>query len=59
MVSKKLDTDKAAQISATEFKPLRDALVAWYSATDPRFQPEQVMNGALGVQFPSKQWKEW
>lgn len=59
MISKKLDTDKAAQISATEFKPLRDAVVAWYSASIPNFQPDQVMDSALGVRRSSGKWKDW
>ena len=52
MDSKKLATDKAAQISAAEFKPLRDALVALYQAASwPPFQPDQIMDH-LGITRP-------
>lgn len=60
MMSKKLATDKSAVISAAEFKPLRDAVIAFYSATlGPLFQPEQVMDWNLGTKFPSNKWKDW
>ena len=60
MMAKNLATDKTAQISAAEFKPLRDAVVAWYSATlGSLFQPDQVMDSGLGVKFPSGNWKNW
>jgi hypothetical protein len=49
MDAKKLATDKQALISAAQFKPLRDAVVALYlAASYPPFQPDQII-GSLGI----------
>ncbi len=59
MMSKQLSTSKTAEISAAEFRPLRDAVVAWYSAALFNFQPDRLMDANLGIKHPSGVWKEW